>query len=159
LPAWPKCANAAPPRQAGLALLYGHAMDGNFDREKNMVRIWACAAIFCVGCNTNSDPSLASKIGQKCEVQFRRDALGMAGALPASPQTGELNGAPVSMVGTLKRVNSDWIVLAGETSESIIAVPTILLLKFQQPQQVAAAKVLSQHFGQETAIARIPPPD
>ncbi|MBI3839393.1 MAG: hypothetical protein HY288_15855 [Planctomycetia bacterium] len=76
------------------------------------------------------EPPINSKIGQQCEVQFRRDALGTAANLPVSPQTGEINGASVHIYGKLKRVIGEWIVLGDDKAEYVIPTHAILFLKF-----------------------------
>ena len=50
-------------------------------------------------------------IGKDCIVQFRRDALGAAAALPVAPTTGSINGAQTAIGGKLLMVNSEWVLL------------------------------------------------
>jgi hypothetical protein len=57
------------------------------------------------------DSYLGQQIGKVCTVQFRRDALGAAAALPVSPTTDGINGAEVTVTGTLRAVENDGIAL------------------------------------------------
>ena len=58
-----------------------------------------------------SRPLLSEWIGQNVRVQFRRDALGAASNIPISPDTGEINGASTSIIGTLVSVTESEIVI------------------------------------------------
>jgi hypothetical protein len=50
-------------------------------------------------------------VGAPTTVGFRADALGAARDLPVSVGTDSINGAVVTLSGTLHRASSDWIVL------------------------------------------------
>jgi hypothetical protein len=73
---------------------------------------------------------LAVPIGSTCIVQFRRDALGSAAALPVSPLTTEINGATLSVSGKLLRADVDWAVLEREGEQLWIQHDSVLLLRF-----------------------------
>jgi len=52
------------------------------------------------------------KPGTRCTVQFRRgDALGSGADIPVNPATNIINGAVVSMNGTLVAINHEAIIL------------------------------------------------
>ena len=68
-------------------------------------------------------------MGKNVRVQFRRDALGAAAALPISPTTGEINGASTTVVGTLIRVEADAIVVDSQGRPKWIPREVILLVE------------------------------
>jgi hypothetical protein len=69
--------------------------------------------------------------GRSCTVQFRRDALGAAASLPVSPMTDGINGADVTVAGTLKHTSDEWVVLDRAGKELWIPKSVILLLHFR----------------------------
>ena len=71
-----------------------------------------------------------AQVGQNCIVYLRRDALGMAADLPASPLTGSVNGAEVTQVGQLMEVGADWIVINHHGRAFHIPQATILMIEF-----------------------------
>jgi hypothetical protein len=87
------------------------------------------------GCDSRSaaapaDSSLGGPpTGGTCTVQFRRDALGSGGS-PVSPTTDSINGAEVSIQGTLVRVDSEWVVVDREHRELWVPRQSVLLLDF-----------------------------
>ncbi len=90
------------------------------------------------GCGSGpvvTDPGpLSQRIGKNCTVQFRRgDALGSGAALPVSPETGNVNGAEVSVRGKLLSVGAGWVVLGrGDQSELHIPRESILMIQVDQ---------------------------
>lgn len=84
-------------------------------------------SVVLIGCETR--PVVAP--GTKCAVQFRRDALGAAANLPVSPDTDNINGAQVSLTGTLKSMNADWIVVTQGKTDYWIARDSVLMLKIE----------------------------
>jgi hypothetical protein len=98
-----------------------------------------CAAILFSGCSNASEPLASLKIGQKCVVQFRRDALGSASPVPISPDTGNFNGAELAIGGTLTKARADSILLSTDTGEYLIPMPVILTVNFELPTPAKAA--------------------
>lgn len=102
-----------------------------------------CSALVLPGCNgpstansrtsSASATSLQGRIGQHCQVQFRRDVLGAAAPNGIAPQVGTYNGMALSMYGTLTKVQPDFIWLTSDKSEYAIPVQTILFLEFAIP--------------------------
>ena len=60
-----------------------------------------------------------SPVGKDCHVYFRHDILGAAGDHPRAALIDEVNGARVSVVGTLKRADADWVVVEGSTHVNV----------------------------------------
>lgn len=71
-----------------------------------------------------------AQVGQNCIVYFRRDSLGMAADLPASPLTGSVNGAEVEQAGQLMSVSADWIVINLHGRVFHIPQAAILMIEF-----------------------------
>lgn len=70
-------------------------------------------------------------IGKDCVVQFRRDALGAAAALPVSPLTGSINGAETTVSGKLAMVGSEWVVVTRNIGGDLwIPKTSVLLIQF-----------------------------
>ena len=68
------------------------------------------------GCSSDIDENMKSSeltkwMGKNVRIQFRRDALGAAASLPISPNTGEINGASTTLVGTLQKVDAAGIAI------------------------------------------------
>lgn len=89
-----------------------------------------CCVMLLSGCGRPLDSPVSTRIGEQCEVQFRRDALGAAAELPIPSETNNYNGAEVSLTATLNRATHDWIIVANHQAEYMIPVHAILLLKF-----------------------------
>jgi hypothetical protein len=85
------------------------------------------ASVVLLGCEAR--PVVPA--GTKCIVQFRRDALGAAANIPVPPDTDNINGAQVSLTGTLKSMSSDWIVVTQGDTEYWITRDAVLMLKIQ----------------------------
>ena len=49
---------------------------------------------------------------------------------PISPETDEINGAKVSLSGTLQSINGDWISIETKGSEIWIPKANILLIRY-----------------------------
>ena len=79
--------------------------------------------------------SLATKIGQTCTIQFRRDTLGGSTPLPVGPTAESYGGSPVSIRGTLTKVTTEWVIIQTEpptSRETWISRDAILLIQFAQ---------------------------
>jgi hypothetical protein len=76
--------------------------------------------------------ALEAKVGTPCTVQIRRDALGSGHELPVPPTTDVINGAQVSVSGTLEAVHGSWIVLDTRDPRRKHWIPagSVLLLSF-----------------------------
>jgi hypothetical protein len=84
-------------------------------------------AVVLVGCNqqvTEQPP-----VGSSVTVQFRRDALGSANANAVPPTTDSINGAAVSMGGSLTKVNKDWVVIESGGKTFWIPKSAVLLIR------------------------------
>jgi hypothetical protein len=72
---------------------------------------------------------LSSLIGQRCKVQFRRDALGLAAAAPVPPTGQGPGGRAVSIEGTIRSVTGAWIVLERDGRTYWVAQSAVLLIE------------------------------
>ena len=96
-----------------------------------------CAIVVLTGCNAQPTSPLTGRVGQPCEVQFRRDALGAAAPNGISPDTGEYNGMAMHVNGILTKVFANAILLrkvdvvGGGESEYVIPMDSVLYLKFK----------------------------
>ncbi len=96
---------------AGLAGLLGGCGDANRAGEKS---------------------PLAGRVGHACTVQFRRgDAFGAGGRLPVSPTTDAVNGAAVSVSGTLRPGAGEWIEVESGDATYCIPRASVLLVQFK----------------------------
>jgi hypothetical protein len=86
------------------------------------------AAIGCEG-SSQPDPELSGRIGENCTVFFCHDALGMAAGAPASPTTGNHNGADLALTGKLLKANGGWIAIAAGKAEYTIPKEAILVVE------------------------------
>ena len=78
-----------------------------------------------------SDTSLAgSLVGKDCRVQFRRDALGMAGNSPVGP-TDNWQGR-ASLGGRVVELTDQWLVIAGEGDKRYV-IPHAAILLIEVP--------------------------
>ena len=69
--------------------------------------------------------------GRPCTVQFRRDALGMAGPGVLGPQVTTPPARSARLTGTLDRVTEDWLVVrVPEGTTFWIARDAVLLVEF-----------------------------
>jgi hypothetical protein len=68
-----------------------------------------------------------SLIGRDCRVQFRRDALGMAGASPVGP-TQQWNGQ-TTLKGKIVELNDQWLILSVDSKRYCIPHASILLIE------------------------------
>ena len=85
------------------------------------------------GCSSAKGKAFSDKVGQHCTVQFRRDHLGGAADLPVPPTADSINGAAVSLSGTLSGTKEDWVVLTLQNNKSIwISTSSILTVTFDQ---------------------------
>ena len=71
---------------------------------------------------------LSLEPGKTCTIQFRRDALGTASALPVSPFTESINGAVTCVSGTFKRTAGHWIVIEQNGTEVWIPESVVLAI-------------------------------
>lgn len=71
-------------------------------------------------------------IGRMCRVQFRRDALGLAGAAPLSPEADSSGGRPVFLSGRVHGLDDRWLVLRTARGTVHIPVGMILLIELEE---------------------------
>jgi len=75
---------------------------------------------------------LKSLIGKSVNVQFRRDALGAAAALPVPPTSDGINGAATSISGTLVAVENDSVVVEVDKKSNWIPKNVILSIEAKE---------------------------
>jgi hypothetical protein len=100
---------------------------------KTLSIVGLCVAMMLSGCGGGTESLANGRIGQRCVVQFRRDALGSAAPVPIGPDTDNINGAEVTISGTLKRVQAEAILITTDKAEYLIPMAAILCLKFELP--------------------------
>jgi hypothetical protein len=84
-----------------------------------------------------SDPMLAGRIGEQCIVYFRRDRLGLAASKLneiLSVDAASSNNTSVYVSGTLVRVNTAWICLAGSKNKEYTIPTDVILLVEVNPK-------------------------
>jgi hypothetical protein len=107
---------------------------GEIMRRPITLAVVMIAAMLLSGCGDDADTGVTSGklskwIGQNVRVQFRRDALGAAAALPISPETGEINGAATTLIGPLLEASGDSIVIGNhQRKESQRWIPREVIL-------------------------------
>ncbi|MEO6434746.1 MAG: hypothetical protein ABIP55_03155 [Tepidisphaeraceae bacterium] len=79
--------------------------------------------------DTTTSGLAGSIIGKGCRVQFRRDALGMAGASGVAP-TQDYRGI-TSVAGRIEDMNDQWIVITANGKRYVIPHGAILLIDVQ----------------------------
>jgi len=84
-----------------------------------------------VGAATGLPKVLKQQIGRRCTVQFRGDALGAAADLPVSPTTGNINGADVSISGTLETVEGEWLAIKSGSRAQFIPQTAVLMIQVE----------------------------
>jgi hypothetical protein len=89
-----------------------------------------CIAMTLLGCNQPLESPARFRIGQNCEVQFRRDALGAAAPNGIPPNTSSMNGAIMNIVGTLSKADANWVVVTNNSKEYMIPTHAVLYLGF-----------------------------
>ncbi len=97
-----------------------------------IIAVLAIAAVMTLsGCGWDDDDVVQPPCGKKVNatVQFRRDLLGASADLPIPPTTDGINGASVSVAGTLMLVNEQWVVLEQGDKELWIPRDNVLLIK------------------------------
>src|SRR5688572_8231138 len=100
-----------------------------------MVAVLA-ASVLTTGCEQRIEAAspaggrLAQMHSKMCTVQFRRDALGTAGAVPVSPMTGGINGGQVSVTGKLRSFDDEWLALDTE-KQGVLFIPKEVVLLVQ----------------------------
>jgi hypothetical protein len=87
-------------------------------------------AVLLGSCFSDHKSYLKSKRGKPCIVQFKRNALGGAASLPVPPTTNSINGADVSISGTLQKVDKDAVIISNGKTTYWIPKDSILLLQF-----------------------------
>jgi hypothetical protein len=88
-------------------------------------------ALLLPGCD-KPQAHLKSLIGESVKVQFRRDALGAAAALPVPPTTDSMNGAATSISGTLVAVEIDSVVVEVDKKSNWIPRDVILSIEAKE---------------------------
>jgi len=91
-------------------------------------------AVTFSGCTRESPDGMSTGTlrewsGKNVRVQFRRDALGSAAALPVPPTTGEINGAATCVIGTLIEVEHAGIVIGPDERPKWIPREVILFVE------------------------------
>ncbi len=85
------------------------------------------------GCSDAKAASTPGAItGAPCKIQLKRDMLGGNTNHPIGVETDRINGADVSVNGTFKRFNEDWIVLSDDKGEIWVPRNVVLMVKFFQ---------------------------
>lgn len=94
-------------------------------------------AVLLVGCGSDNVAGGKAElpIGQQCEIQFRRDALGQSADLPTSPTVGGINGATVNISGTLVSSTAEWVVIKKDNDSIWIPRAVVLLIRVQNPTE------------------------
>ncbi len=92
-------------------------------------------AVLLLGCGSDNVVGGRAElpIGQECDIQFRRDALGQSADLPTSPTVGGINGATVNISGTLVSSNAEWVWIKKGNDSIWIPRSVILLIRVQNP--------------------------
>lgn len=105
---------------------------------KKHFAILAASLLICVTIFISQSPSQAAvgpgvsqlPVGKVCTIQFRRgDALGSGANLPVSPLTNGINGADTSIIGKLRLVSEEWLVLERDAATIWIPKSAILLIQ------------------------------
>ena len=82
---------------------------------KPLVITLAFSALCFASCTKSVAPAvpqfLTRHLGERCEVQFRRDALGAGATVPIPPTTDEMNGAAVAQFGKLIAIEGEGLVI------------------------------------------------
>ncbi len=69
----------------------------------------------------------APPIGSSCSVHFRRSSLGVASANPIPIDSGNHNGADLTVSGEVVKLDAQWLILkTGESTEEWIPLVVIL---------------------------------
>lgn len=90
------------------------------------------ATLLLTGCGPgkNNQSTLLKKLtGKPCTVQFDRQVLGTCSDLPVPPMSGAINGAATCVSGTLRKYDSEWLVLEVEKSHVYIPIQHVLLIQ------------------------------
>ena len=95
-------------------------------------------AVMLPGCDEESTIP-KQVIGRRCTVQFDRNSLGSAHALPINPTTDGINGALVSLSGVIEQIDSSWIVMSGnmrKPQRDLLYIPmkSVLLIERHKEQ-------------------------
>jgi hypothetical protein len=98
--------------------------------------LFGLGLVLIAGCDSPSP--IGARIGRDCSVQIRRDLLGASAPLPVGVETEYINGASVSLQGTLIEETPDSVVLklpdpAKPPREYIIPKSSILYMRFDLP--------------------------
>jgi hypothetical protein len=89
--------------------------------------------------------ALKEQIGKACTVQFRRDALGAAMDLPVSPTTGGINGADVTVAGTLEAVDNEWLVVKSGSQGLFIRQSAVLVIQVELERKTSSDHAENGH--------------
>jgi hypothetical protein len=76
--------------------------------------------------------SLARQIGHRCRIQFRRDALGIAGSHAVAPDSDEKQGASVEIRGTLTALDGEYLIVRQDQAVTWVPQSVILLVRFDE---------------------------
>ena len=110
------------------------------------------AALAIAGCGASPSTNPSTEEGTACRVYFRPDVLGCARDLPISVMVDSHSGARVSVAGSIKHVDEDWVVLEekGKHFNSEIWIPRDMVLAIKvlgppKPQAVQPAVPVDEH--------------
>jgi hypothetical protein len=74
-------------------------------------------------------------VGRACRVNFRRDALGMAGQGPIEPGATSFARKPMYLEGTVEQASDTWLVLRQAGSTLWIPTSAILSIDLVEPRE------------------------
>ena len=99
---------------------------------------WLIPIALCLftGCERDaqhqSRDALSSGIGRSCVVQFRRDALGVAGSHVIPPQGSDPKMTESEIRGTLSALEGHYLILRQEKTTIWVPESSILLVRFEE---------------------------
>jgi hypothetical protein len=71
-------------------------------------------------------------VGRRVRIQFRRDAVGLAGPTPLGADAPSTPGRTTSLDGTLTGTTNGWLVLRGQGKTYWIPQAAVLLIEVEQ---------------------------
>lgn len=89
-----------------------------------------------------------------CVVYIRYDALGTGSDSPKPAFTDVINGAEVSIRGTLKEMNNEWVIILQdrETSQRVLWIPksSVLSVAFDLPKSAGSTSGTEDEHGEHS---------
>ena len=93
-------------------------------------------------------------VGRFCVVYIRYDALGTGSDSPKPAFTDVINGAEVSIRGTLKEMNNEWVIILQdrETSQRVLWIPknSVLSVAFDLPKSAGNTSGTEDEHGEHS---------